>query len=365
MNAIRFPAARLLVVFLALSTTLAAANDCWASAPRYRVEETGIIARKGCVRGMNDLGVACYWSDFAVSGQRGFVWDGEQNLLLEETPSHFAYPFDINNSGRVAGVIATLTRDIAAIWDNCVLQELGTLGGRESWALAVNDNGLVAGVSEMSSGPVSLFLWDGTFHNQGPLPAYDDRVLGINNHNQILGVGGGMMDGWTWENGQYTSLPDLEGGHYSSPNDINDGGLVVGMSYINQSEQVAACWRDAEISALSRPDWATGSNAYSVNELEQIVGFCSSAEPSYREGCLWDDGDYYALSDCIISDVDWQITRGFYTTDSGLILAEAYAEGHGWQELMLTPIPEPSTLALLAMGAVGVLAYAWRKRKRA
>jgi hypothetical protein len=29
----------------------------------------------------------------------------------------------------------------------------------------------------------------------------------------------------------------------------------------------------------------------------------------------------------------------------------------------LTPVPEPSTLALLAAGLAGLLAYAWRKRR--
>jgi len=31
----------------------------------------------------------------------------------------------------------------------------------------------------------------------------------------------------------------------------------------------------------------------------------------------------------------------------------------------LTTVPEPSTFVLLAMGAFGLLAYAWRKRRGA
>ena len=37
---------------------------------------------------------------------------------------------------------------------------------------------------------------------------------------------------------------------------------------------------------------------------------------------------------------------------------------HGY-EIFMTTIPEPTTLVLLDMGAVGLLTYAWRRRKRA
>jgi len=334
-----------------------------ANVPMYSVKVTDIRipVNYGYVTGMNDLGHVCYWSNTYISGKRGFVWNGEENLVLSDTSSRDAYPRDINNSGRVVGFLSNHLGQKAAIWDDGVRRDLGGLGGDSSWALAVNDNGLVAGCAETANRELHLFLWDGALHDQGLLPSRYDNILGINNHGRIVGRGGGIIEGWIWENGQYTSLKDLEGGRYSSPSDINDNGLVVGMSYIDQSQSVAASWRDAQISALPLPEGADYSTAHSVNNLDQIVG-TYRISGSRAKGCLWNDDGYWALEDRIVSDVDWEIREGWYVNDAGQILILAWADGHGFQELMLTPIPEPSTLVLLCMGAVGLLAWGSRRK---
>ena len=50
--------------------------------------------------------------------------------------------------------------------------------------------------------------------------------------------------------------------------------------------------------------------------------------------------------------------------DSGWISGIATINGTGNQVFLLAlPVPEPSTLLLAAMGLVGLLAYAWKRRR--
>jgi probable HAF family extracellular repeat protein len=48
--------------------------------------------------------------------------------------------------------------------------------------------------------------------------------------------------------------------------------------------------------------------------------------------------------------------------DKGQIAGWGYNSSGQVEAFLLTPTPEPSTLALLAAGALGLAAYAWRRR---
>lgn len=81
-------------------------------------------------------------------------------------------------------------------------------------------------------------------------------------------------------------------------------------------------------------------------------------------------GETEFTTDGTFADYDMQLTptAGVYTANGIITRLEPesssyYKEQHLDNITIVNPVPEPSTMALLFAGAVGLLAYAWRKRK--
>src|SRR2546427_526676 len=107
--------------------------------------------------------------------------------------------------------------------------DLGTLGGATSIAHDVNDRAEVVGFAETPGGQPRAFLWtvgEG-MRDLGTLGASASMALAINNHTAIVG-GSGHAFLWTEQLGT-VDLGTL-GGRTSCANDINDAGCIVGVS---------------------------------------------------------------------------------------------------------------------------------------
>ena len=136
--------------------------------------------------------------------------------------------------------------------------DLGTLGGTESFAYAINGGGQVVGYSTTDSGETHAFLWQ------------PDRRQG-------------------WRKGEMIDLGTL-GGIYSVANGINGLGKVVGQSTITSSSWHAFLWqptgKHGDLIDLGTLDGFVMSYANAINGSGQIVGG-SEASSGETHAVLW------------------------------------------------------------------------------
>ena len=213
--------------------------------------------------------------------------------------------------------------------------ELGTLGGANSYANAINDNGTVVGSSQATNGQTYATLWQGAEVTKLETADPNGRSWAndINNVGQILGgyqpyirvgvlwsgpdkgvdVGrnlnainnSGEMVGQTechlfCYDYAYMAFSSKEGrldslgGFSSGANDINDKGQIVG--YIDYASvfsgaghaRHATLWEGATVKELGTVGGAE-SLAEGINNSGQIVGWSNTLGGSIH-ATLWDNG---------------------------------------------------------------------------
>lgn len=140
----------------------------------------------------------------------------------------------VNRRGQVAGhsrIAGAVVKHAFLIPDPGRMLDLGSLGGGGAMSIAhdVNDAGAVVGLAETRTGQPHAFLWTGAagMRDLGALGAAPSMALGTNNRTEVVG-GSGHAFLWT----EHAGMVDLGtlGGRTSCANDINDLGCIVGVS---------------------------------------------------------------------------------------------------------------------------------------
>jgi probable HAF family extracellular repeat protein len=195
-------------------------------------------------------------------------------------PAAAAPSAGVSDSGGVAGHLSRTYHSI----------DLGTLGGAESTARAINNRDQVVGDSETTDHEIRPFLWQhGKMIDLGNLGGYQARAHAINNRGQVVGssdtdaASGYAHHAFVWRDGVMTDLGTL-GGNISAAYGINDSGQVAGVSLTETDGWHAFVWRDGVMTDLGPFD------ARAINNRGQIAGTAGDHAVVWQRGTLTDLG---------------------------------------------------------------------------
>ena len=195
------------------------------------------------------------------------------------------------------------------------MTDLGTLGGATGSGLGINNAGQVTGHSTTSTGEDHVFLYaNGRMADLGTLGGTTSEGLGINNLGQVTG--------WA---------ATRTGGFH------------------------AFLYHNAQMQDLGTVSGYTDTFGYALNNLGEVVGVVVNSAGDDR-AMLYRNGEMADLNNLIDPALGIILTDADGINDQGQIVANSESRAY-----LLTPVPEPSTLALFIAAVLGLGAGVRRK----
>jgi probable HAF family extracellular repeat protein len=376
---------------LALAVLVATLPGGSAARGAYLIEDLGALRERGSSYGMalSSSGVIAGVADQEDGRWRAIVSPGGGRALglgaLSPRGNSFAH--GVNAGAQVVGTSDALYNGrlvprafTASPFGG--MRDLGTLpGGVTSEAFAINDGGTITGASSVgSTGAVHAFRvgGDGQMESLGTL-AGGDYSAGhdINAAGAVAGTARTAFGAYRafiyTDEGGMRSLGTLPTGNATYGTGLNDRGQVVGYGDLGDGSQRAFLWgRDTGLVDLGVPLGGMGSVANAINERSEIVGLYRTRSGESR-ATLWrpGQGEVLDLNTLLPRDSGWLLSEAMGINDRGQIVGTGLYRGQV-RGFLMTPlpspppaaVPEPSGLALLALGG-GLAGAVGRRRRRA
>jgi probable HAF family extracellular repeat protein len=354
------------------SNDLGSLADGWSSAATW-INNTGEIV------GLSQNGVI----DPAIGfpEEHAVLWRDGQMIDLGTFGGNQSAAFSINNNGQIAGLALNTTPDPfsiydalfygsangtqtrAVLWDkDGSMQDLGTLGGPDAYALFVNDRGQVAGWSYTNSVPNA---------SSGGLPTFHPFVWEKGKGMKDLGTLGGtvaqavnamnqrgQVAGATTMAGDQTHHPFLwdgkrliDLGTFGGPNGeaawLNEAGEVVGLAQKpifcpgpGDFGGDAFLWSRGVLHDLGTSAGLDNSEADFINSKGQVVGYSFSCDFSTLSAFLWEQGSMVDLNTLIPSTSELYLRAAEFISDGGEIAALGLLPSGDSHVVLLIPCDE-------------------------
>jgi probable HAF family extracellular repeat protein len=359
--------AALLATGLASGATLVGAADASAATAAYTVTDLGTLGyisssggglnAAGQVSGVSALTETLPASDCppkygvrkpcVVHPEHAFLYSGGVMTDLGTLGGTNSTATAVNASGTVVGSADLASGASHAIVESGgVMTDLGTLDGAAagSEALAINGSGQIAGWSTApgATGNHAFADLNGSMVDLGTIDGGTDSVAnGINNAGVVIGnsdTASSDEHGFVYQNGTITDVGTL-GGPDSSVNAINDNGLVTGSSQDAADTSHPFVYSNGKMTSLGTYNIDTTPQA--INDNGVIVGTTygvNAADDPFTDAFIYENGTFQDLNSLIPAGSGWQLSDAVAITLGGEILVDATNTTTGQDHaLLLTP----------------------------
>jgi len=268
--------------------------------------------------------------------------------------------WDINEHGVIVGTFQGIGR-VPFLYSDGVLKELlfpGTTSV-DGDARAINNNGDVVGFELWRDGN-GIFTGGAFLYAGGAMQLLDATNSTANDINDIGQIVGRFTNGFLYTNGVSSNPATLPGAVGYEGRAINENGDIAGVAYFpvpGAGHFHAFAYIDGVMHDLGLGE-ATG-----INELGQVVGNFYVNDDLFTRPFLYSSGALYNLGELTTPQRLFGTDRLDYASainDAGQITGDYF--DNETNAFLLTPVPEPSSFVLAALGLIGLVV--WRRRKR-